>query len=62
MRVKHYVVMAVECPRCKTKQKIHVSTIGGGVKVEDQTIPCIQCDLNFNVTVPEKIIGGPFPA
>jgi hypothetical protein len=58
---ERYVVMMVESPRCKTKQKVHVSTSSGGVQVGDQTIPSIQCDLHFNVTVPDKIIRGPFP-
>jgi transcription elongation factor Elf1 len=59
---ERYVITTLECPRCKTKQKVHVSTSSGGVQVGDQTIPCIQCDLDFNVTVPDKIIRGPFPA
>ena len=59
---ERYVITTLECPRCKTKQKVHVSTRSGGVQVGDQTIPCIQCDLDFNVTVPDRIIRGPFPA
>lgn len=59
--VRYVINYTLECPRCKTKQKIHVSTSSGGVHVGDQTIPGIQCDLNFNVAVPDMIINGPFP-
>ena len=59
---ERYVVMTVECSRCKTKQKIHVVLRTEPKPVGDQTIQCIQCDLNFNVTVPDKVIRGPFPA
>jgi transposase-like protein len=59
---ERYVVMTVECPRCKTKQKVHVSTSVGGAQVDDQKIPCIKCDNDFKVTVPDRIIRGPFLA
>jgi hypothetical protein len=62
MHGERYVVMTVECSRCKTKQKIHVALRTEPKQVGDQTIPCVQCDLDFNVTVPDKIIRGPFPA
>ena len=56
------VVMTVECPRCKTKQKIHVVARLGPTLMADESIQCIQCELHFNATVPDKIIRGPFPA
>jgi hypothetical protein len=28
----------------------------------DQTIQCIRCDNHFKVSVPDRIVGGPFPA
>ena len=62
MAVERYVVIPAECPRCKIKQKIHVAVRAGAAQVGDQTIPCVQCDLDFNVTVSDKIIRGPFPA
>jgi len=58
---ERYIVMTVDCPRCKTKQKVHVSTIDGA-EVGRQVIPCIQCENPFKVTVPDRIIRGPFPA
>ena len=59
---EHYIVMTVECPRCKTKQKVHVSTSIGGAQKGDQIIPCLICNGLFKATVPDRIIRGPFPA
>ena len=57
----HYIVMTVECSLCKTKQKVHVSTGIGGAQMDDQEIPCLNCNGLFKVTVPDRIIRGPFP-
>jgi hypothetical protein len=57
-----YVIMTVECPRCKTKQKVHVAARTGFSQMGDQTIQCLRCDDHFKVTVPDRIIRGPFPA
>jgi hypothetical protein len=57
-----YVIMTVECPRCKTKQKVHVAARTGFAQMGDQTIQCLRCDDHFKVTVPDRIIRGPFPA
>jgi len=58
-----YVVMTVKCPRCKTKQKVHVAvSTRNNTKIGQQTILCIQCDNSFKVTLPDKIIRGPLPA
>jgi phage FluMu protein Com len=62
MADERYVVMTVECPRCKTKQKIHVATRTGFAQMGDQPIRCIRCNTHFKVTVPDRIIRGPFPA
>ncbi len=62
MAEEHYVVMTVECPRCKTKQKVHVAARTGFAQMGYQTIPCIRCNTHFKVTVPDRIIRGPFPA
>jgi hypothetical protein len=56
------VVMTVECSRSKTIQKIHVALRTGPSQVADETIPCLNCNNRFNVTVPDKIIRGRFPA
>jgi phage FluMu protein Com len=62
MADERYVVMTVECPRCKTKQKVHVAARTGGAQMGDQTIRCIKCDKDFDVMVTDKILRGPFPA
>jgi hypothetical protein len=62
MADERYVVMTVECPTCKTKQKVHVDARTGPSQIGDQTIPCIKCTNRFKVVIPNKIIRGPFPA
>jgi DNA-directed RNA polymerase subunit M/transcription elongation factor TFIIS len=57
-----YVVMTVECQHCKSKQKVHVAARTGFAQVGDQTIQCLMCNNHFKVTVPDRIVGGPFPA
>ena len=61
MADERYVVMTVECSRCKTKQKVHVAARAGFAQMGDQTIRCIRCNTHFKVTVPDRIIRGPFP-
>jgi transposase-like protein len=61
MADERYVVMTVECPTCKTKQKVHVAARTGFEPMGDQTIQCIRCNNHFNVKVPDKLIRGPFP-
>jgi len=57
-----FVVMTVECPHCKAKQKVHVAVahLGPGY-MPNQYIWCIECETQFDVRVPDKIVGGPFP-
>jgi hypothetical protein len=61
MKAKQYIVMKVECPRCKTEQKVHVAARDGAQRSSER-IPCIQCNNRFKVMVPDRIVGGPFPA
>ena len=61
MADERYVVMTVECQRRKTKQKVHVAARTGGLQMGEQTILCIRCNKPFKVTVPDKILSGPFP-
>jgi hypothetical protein len=63
MADERYIVMTVERSRCMTNQKVHVNIRAGlPPKIGDQTVPCIQCDNHFKVAVPDKVVGGPFPA
>jgi hypothetical protein len=59
---KHYLVITVECVRCKTKQKIHIANRTEVAQKGNAKIPCINCDHRFEVKVPDKVIRGPFPA
>ena len=61
MADEHFVVMTVECQLCKTKQKVHVAARSGFAQMGSHTIPCIKCEKDFDVMVPDKIIRGPFP-
>jgi hypothetical protein len=61
MTDERYVVITVECPICKTKQKVHVDAGTGPTEMSDQTVHCIKCSDRFRVTV-SRIIRGPFPA
>jgi hypothetical protein len=62
MAAERYVVMTVECQHFKTKQKVHVTASTGGAQMVEQPIRCIKCTIYFRVTVPSRIVGGPFPA
>jgi hypothetical protein len=62
MTDKRYVIVTVECPRCKTKQKVHVTVRVGFGQMNDEAIRCLNCDSHFNAAVPDKILRGPFPA
>jgi len=57
----HYIVMTVECSRCKTKQKIHVALRTGATQMADGSIQCLGCNKYFKATLPDRIIRGPFP-
>jgi len=56
-------VMAVDCPHCKTKQKIHVGALDEGAsRANYQAVRCIRCDKHFKFACSGKVIAGPFPA
>ena len=59
---ERYVEMTVECPRCQTKQKIHVAVRTRPTQAADELIQCINCGKRFRVSLPDKIVDGPFPA
>jgi len=59
---KPYMVVALRCPLCKTPQKVHIDARPGFTKGRSDRVTCINCSHHFRVTIPEKIIRGPFPA
>lgn len=58
---KSYVVVTVECSRCKVQQKIHIAARSTFARPADERIRCINCDHSFKVRVADKIVRGPFP-
>ena len=59
---KGCVVVTLQCPRCKTLQKVHIAARAGFGQMGGERVSCINCDNRFKVTIPDKIIRGPFPA
>jgi len=62
MAGERYVIMTIECTHCKTKQKLHVNAHSGAAQMANHSIKCISCAQHFIVTMPDEIVGGPFPA
>jgi|HubBroStandDraft_6_1064221.scaffolds.fasta_scaffold475855_2 hypothetical protein len=58
---KPYVEITFRCPRCKTIQMVHIAARAGLTVLGGDRIPCINCNNHFKVTIPDKIIRGPFP-
>jgi Zn ribbon nucleic-acid-binding protein len=59
---KRFIVITVECPRCKVRQKIHIAARPGPTLVAAEMVRCLNCDHHFETSVPDKIVAGPFPA
>jgi len=51
--------MSIECPHCKVTQKVHVGRTAAAKK-QRQYVSCINCHSEFDVSVADKIVGGPF--
>jgi len=54
--------MTIECPHCKVRQNVHIAAGIEFVQNERQYICCINCHSEFDVSAPDKIVGGPFIA
>lgn len=48
----------IECPHCRVRQKVHVAT--GRTQSGRQYISCLNCASEFEVSLPNKIVAGPF--
>jgi hypothetical protein len=59
---KPFLVVTLHCPRCKAPQKVQIASRPELGLPDEERISCISCDFHFKVTIPEKIIRGPFPA
>ena len=52
MANERYMIMTEQCPRCKTKQRIHVGTNTGAAHEIHETILCVNCNRPFKVSLP----------
>jgi phage FluMu protein Com len=59
---KLYIELVVQCPRCKTLQRIHVAAHPALGRTSGDRIGCINCNHHFKLLGVNKIIRGPFPA
>jgi hypothetical protein len=59
---KESVVVKLQCPRCKTSQNVHIAASVGLGQAGDGKVSCINCNHHFKVTIPDRIIRGPYPA
>ena len=58
----NYVSMTVTCTHCGAKQVVRVAAQTGFAQMSNQAVLCVKCKKEFDVMVPDKIVGGPFPA
>jgi Zn ribbon nucleic-acid-binding protein len=58
---KVFIVVALVCPRCKTQQNVHIAVHSTFTHPRGERCSCINCGHHFKVTVPTKIVRGPFP-
>jgi DNA-directed RNA polymerase subunit RPC12/RpoP len=57
-----YVQLTLTCPYCEQKQIVHVrASVGSGV-MNQASLICVRCKKQFPIMVPDKVIGGPYPA
>jgi predicted Zn finger-like uncharacterized protein len=59
---KDYVVVTLQCPRCKASQKVYIAANVKFGQAGGEKVSCINCDHHFKVTIPDRITGEPFPA
>jgi transcription elongation factor Elf1 len=61
MADEFFTVLTVECPHCNTKQTVHVAFWRNRTLSDrGQTLLCVKCGKEFDVTIPDQIVGGPF--
>jgi len=55
-----YVEIPISCPHCQVKQVVRVRARTGFAQMAQQAVVCVKCQREFNVTVPDEIVSGPF--
>jgi transposase-like protein len=62
MADENFAQISIDCPACKAKQKVRVTgRTGFSQMAGPQTIRCIRCKKDFEKSIPDRIMGGPFP-
>jgi hypothetical protein len=56
-----YVVIPISCSHCQAKQVVQVHARTGFIQTAEQTVRCLKCEKDFRASLPNQIIGGPFP-
>jgi hypothetical protein len=55
-----YTVVTVSCGRCKQEQVVQIVARSGFWLRVRQSVKCLKCGQEFEVMLPDAIIGGPF--
>ena len=55
-----YTVATVSCGRCKQEQVVQILAQTGFWLRARQSVKCLKCGQEFEVMLPDAIIGGPF--
>jgi len=55
-----YTVVTVSCSHCKKEQVVQILPRTGFWSMAHQSVKCLKCAQEFEVMVPDAIIGGPF--
>ena len=55
-----YTVVTVSCGRCKQEQVVRILARSGFWLRVRQSVKCLKCGQEFEVMLPDAIIGGPF--
>jgi DNA-binding NarL/FixJ family response regulator len=52
----------IECPHCRVRQTVQIAARNKLAQTGRQYISCLNCATEFEVTLPDKIVAGPFTA
>jgi hypothetical protein len=55
-----YTVATVSCGHCKYEQVVQILARSGFWLRVPQSVKCLKCGQEFEVILPDAIIGGPF--
>jgi hypothetical protein len=53
-------VVTVSCGRCKQEQVVQILARSGFWLRVRQSVKCLKCGQEFEVMLPDALIGGPF--